>query len=191
MDDPLESWLVRMQAGDPEALSRVVRLLYDELRSIAHRRLASERDHHTLGTTALVNEAFLRLVRNRELPAESRTTFLAAASNTMRRVLVDYARARKRIKRGAGAHAVPLEDADVLLGEEAADEVLALEDALQRLTQAEPRAARVVELRYFAGLTLEEIARHLELSEKTVRRDWILARAWLRREVSGDAAHEA
>ncbi len=191
MDDPLESWLVRMQAGDPEALSRVVRLLYDELRSIAHRRLASERDHHTLGTTALVNEAFLRLVRNRELPAESRTTFLAAASNTMRRVLVDYARARKRIKRGAGAHAVPLEDADVLLGEEAADEVLALEDALQRLTQAEPRAARVVELRYFAGLTLEEIARHLELSEKTVRRDWILARAWLRREVSGEGAHEA
>ena len=184
MADDITEWLVRLQEGDAAALDRVTRLLYDELRQIASRRLRFERSHHTLGTTALVHEAFLRLARQNGLPAESRTQFLAAASNTMRRVLVDYARARRRLKRGDGVVPLQLDEADAFLTEAAADEILALEEALERLALAEPRAARVVEQRFFSGLTIEEIAKHLGLSEKTIRRDWILARAWLRREVA-------
>lgn len=184
MPEDITALLVRMREGDLVALERVTRLLYDELRGIASRRLRSERSDHTLGTTALVHEAFLRLARHGGLPAEGRTQFLAAASVTMRRVLVDYARARRRLKRGDGAVPVPIEEAEAFLTEEAADEILALEDALERLALAEPRAASVVEQRFFSGLTIEEIATHLGLSEKTIRRDWILARAWLRREVA-------
>ncbi len=188
MSEDLTAWLCRIQEGDPAAWDRVMRLLYAELRQIAHHRLRAERSQHTLGTTALVHEAFLRLARQHGLPAEGRTQFLAAASNTMRRVLVDYARARNRLKRGDGVVPLPFDEAESFLTEAAADEILALEDALERLARAEPRAARVVECRFFSGLTVEEIAVHLELSEKTVRRDWILARAWLRREVSRQLA---
>jgi RNA polymerase sigma factor (TIGR02999 family) len=184
MSEDLTGWLRRIQDGDAAAWERVARLVYDDLRQIARQRLRSERDHHTLGTTALVHEAFLRLARQHGLPAESRTQFLAAASNTMRRVLVDYARARHRFKRGGGVAPVPLEGAAEIMTEAVADEILALEEALERLAKAEPRAARVVECRFFSGLTLEEIAEQLKLSEKTIRRDWLLARAWLRREVA-------
>lgn len=184
-DDPT-AWLRRFQDGDAAALERVVRLLYDELRQLARQRLRHERDGHTLGATALVHEAFLRLAAQHQLPSGSRAAFLAAASNTMRRVLVDYARTRRRVKRGAGATALPLDEVpeDAFLTDAEADEVLALEDALARLAQVEPRAAVVVEHRFFSGLSVEEIAGVLGVSEKTVQRDWILARAWLRREVA-------
>lgn len=184
MPGDLTLWLRQFRDGDADALERVVRVLYDELRAVARQRLRSERPGHTLSATALVNEAYLRLARHHALPDESRTAFLAAASNTMRRVLVDYARARGRQKRGSGAERVPLEEAEPLLTVEQADEVLALESALEDLAQAEPRAARVVELRFFSGLSVEEIAALLEVSTKTVQRDWIAARAWLRKEVS-------
>lgn len=188
MPGDLTLWLQRMREGDAVALERVVRLLYDELRSIARARLRHERDEHTLGATALVHEAFLRLSREHQLPAASRTQFLAAASNTMRRVLVDYARTRNRAKRGGGVAPLPLEEADAFLSEVEADEILALEDALQKLAAAEPRAALVVEHRFFSGLSVEEIAVLLDVSTKTIQRDWILARAWLRREVAGQLA---
>lgn len=184
MSEDLTGWLHRIEGGDPAAWEQVARAIYDDLRRIAHQRLRAEREHHTLGTTALVHEAFLRLAQQRGLGAGGRAQFLAAASNTMRRVLVDYARARNRIKRGGGSVPLPLDAVEAILSEAAADEILALEDALGRLAQAEPRAARVVECRFFAGLTVEEIAEQLQLSEKTVRRDWTLARAWLRREVA-------
>ncbi len=185
MSGDLTAWLRRLQDGDDDALERVVRLLYDELRGLARQRLHHERPGHTLSATALVNEAYLRLAQQHHLPAGSRTQFLAVASNTMRRVLVDYARARKRLKRGgADLERVPLEQAEPFLSEEEADEILALEDALQSLAAADPRAATVVERRFFSGLTVEEIAEQLQLSSKTVQRDWVAARAWLRKEVS-------
>lgn len=184
MPGDLTLWLRQSREGDPQALERVVRVLHDELRAVARARLRAERPGHTLSATALVNEAYLRLARHHSLPDESRAAFLAAASNTMRRVLVDYARARRRLKRGGAAERVPLEEAEPLLTVEEADEVLALEAALERLAEAEPRAARVVELRFFSGLAVEEIATLLGVSSKTVQRDWIAARAWLRKEVS-------
>jgi RNA polymerase sigma factor (TIGR02999 family) len=186
MTDGLTEWLGRLDAGDPEALDRVVRLLYDELRGLARDRLRHERIGHTLGATALVNEAYLRLARQHRIPAGSRTQFFGVAARTMRRVLVDYARTRKRVKRGGDREPVPLEDVEPFLTEEEADEILALEDALGRLAEANERAARVVEHRFFSGLTVEEIAGLLEVSSKTVQRDWIAARAWLRKEVARD-----
>jgi RNA polymerase sigma factor (TIGR02999 family) len=184
MSDDVTAWLRRIQDRDPEAWERVTRAIYGDLRGMASRRLRSERDLPTLGTTALVHEAFLRLARQDGLRFSSRAEFLAAASNTMRRVIVDHARARNRLKRGGGAAHVPLDDAAELMSEAVADEILALEESLERFAKEEPRAARVVEFRFFSGLSLEEIAEQLGLSEKTVRRDWILARAWLRREVT-------
>lgn len=187
MTSDLTLWLRRLDEGDPAALDRVVRELYGELRTLARARLRSERADHTLGATALVNEAYLRLSSQERVPAESRTRFFAVAAVTMRRVLVDYARTRKRIKRGGeDREVIPLEEAEPLLSDEAADEILALEDALERLAAAQPRAATVVEHRFFSGLSVEEIAGLLDVSEKTVRRDWIAARAWLRKEVARD-----
>lgn len=182
-----------MQEGDPEALDRLVPLFYDELRRIAREHLRKERRHHTLDTTALVNEAYLKLVRNERIRGESRQEFYAVASETMRRVLVDYARARNRLKRGAGKAPVPLDDVvegEVagLLSERQADEVLALEDALGRLATLDERAARVVQHRFFAGLSLEETAEVLDVSVKTVQRSWRTALAWLRKEIAPRAA---
>lgn len=186
MFDDLSTSLRRLAEGDASALDRVVHLLYDELRELARRRLRSERGDHTLGATALVNEAYLRLARQNKIDAESRTQFFAVAAKTMRRVLVDYARTRKRVKRGSDPQRVPLDDALPFLSDEEADELLSLEDALVRLAEANPRAAEVVEHRFFSGLTVEEIASMRGVSSKTVQRDWVLARAWLRKEVARD-----
>ncbi|MEZ5063519.1 MAG: ECF-type sigma factor [bacterium] len=186
MTEGLTQWLERLDSGDPEALDRVVRLLYDELRGLARDRLRNERVGHTLSPTALVNEAYLRLARQHRIPAGSRAQFFGVAAKTMRRVLVDYARTRKRLKRGGDQVAVPLEDVEAFLSDEEADEILSLEEALERLAAANERAAEVVELRFFAGLTVEEIAERLGVSGKTIQRDWITARAWLRKEVARD-----
>ncbi len=165
--------------------------LYDELRALAHAHLRRERPGHTLQTTALVNEAYLRLAGQTALSPADRTRFFGAASNTMRRVLVDHARRRARLKRGAGDVCVALDEAadgagDALLTEREADELLALDDALERLAGASPRGSLVVQHRFFGGLTLDETAEVLGVSAKTVQRDWLVARAWLRKEIAGD-----
>lgn len=179
-------WLQRLREGDDLALEQLMPLIYDELRLIARKQLRSERRGHTLATTDLVNEAYLRLVDQRKLEAGDRPQFFAIAATTMRRILVDYARTRKRVKRGGDAKPVPLEEAEALLTREEAEEVLALDSALERLAVMEPRAARIVECRFYGGLTIEETSRALDVSTKTVQRDWLAARAWLRKEVSGE-----
>lgn len=186
MSDDLSILLRRLADGDSSALDRVVHRLYDDLRELARVRLRGERHDHTLGATALVNEVYLRLVRQHQIDAEGRTQFFAIAAVTMRRVLVDYARARRTAKRGGGLEIVPLDDVEPFLTDEEAEEILALEDALKRLAVASPRAAEVVSHRFFSGLTLEEIAELQGVAAKTVQRDWIAARAWLRKEVSRD-----
>lgn len=175
--------LHRWGAGDAAALERLVPLLYAELHALARRQLRDERTDHTLNPTALVNEAYLKLVQQREVRAEDRGQFLAVAATTMRRLLVDYARARKRIKRGGGVGAVPLDDVLPYLSEHEVAEVLALDEALTRLETIDPRASQVVHHRFFAGLSLEETAEVLSVSSKTVQRSWAAARAWLRKEV--------
>ncbi len=186
MSDDLSLALRRLADGDAAALDRVMHLLYDELRDLARRRLRAERADHTLGATALVNEAYLRLARQHSLDVASRTQFFIVAAKTMRRILVDYARKRKRVKRGGDLERVPLDDDLPFLSDQAADELLALEDALERLAAANPRAAEVVEHRFFSGLTVDEIAAARGVSSKTVQRDWVVARAWLRKEVARD-----
>ncbi len=178
--------LERLRDGDQSALDRLLPMLYQELRGIAKYQLRGERSDHTLSATALVHEAYLKLRKQRQIGAEDRVQFLSIAGNTMRRVLVDSARSRKRHKRGGGEAAIPLQEIEAFLSEEEADEVLALDDALKRLASANERGAQVVEHRFFGGLTIEETASFLGLSIKTVQRDWIAARAWLRKEVRRD-----
>jgi RNA polymerase sigma factor (TIGR02999 family) len=186
MAEDLTAWFRQLSDGDAGSLDRIVRVLYAELHELARWRLRDERRGHTLPATALVNEAYLRLAHQNRIAAGSRTQFFAVASNTMRRALVDYVRTRARLKRGGGMERVPLEHAEALLTDEEADELLALEDALGRLAQLNPRGAQVVEHRFFPGLSVEEIAELLGVSSKTVQRDWIAARAWLRKEVARD-----
>ena len=175
--------LERLRNGDAGSLDRVITLLYDELRRLARQRLRGERTGHTLDTTALVHEVYLRLFQQQSIDARTRGEFFAIASRTMRRVLVDYARARQRQKRGGGQTAVPLDEAEPFLTDTAAEEVLHVDEALQRLRALQPRAVEVVELHLFGGLTIAEIATTLGVSEKTAQRDWHAARAWLRKEV--------
>ena len=183
-------WLSRWRAGDREAPERVVPLVYNELRRVARRQLRRESAGHTLSATALVHEVYLRLVLQRQLAATDRNAFLAIAAQTMRRILVDHARARSRLKRGGDDHPIRLEVGDEvpLLTDREVDEVLAIDMALERLAQVDERAHRVVECRIFAGLTLEETAQALGISTKSVQRTWTAARAWLRKEIGGDVA---
>ncbi len=182
----LTRWLDELRGGDPTALDQVVRVLYGELQTLARTRMRHERSEHTLSATALVNEVYLKLAAHNRIGAASRTQFMAVAANTMRRILVDYARTRKRQKRGGGEVPIPLEEVEEFLSEEEAEEVLALDAAIARLSERNPRAAEVVEQRFYAGLTLEETAQLLGVSDRTVRRDWLVARAWLRKEVAED-----
>jgi RNA polymerase sigma factor (TIGR02999 family) len=158
---------------------------YDEPRRLAHGCLRREHGD-SLRTTALVSEAYLRLARVTGLDADDRTRFFALMATAMRRVLVDQARARQRLKRGAGATAVPYDDLADSLTEVEADELVALDEALTRLQAINPRGAEVVQYRFFGGLTLDETAAVLAVSAKTVQRDWLAARAWLRKEVAYD-----
>ncbi len=169
-------------AGDRSAFDTLLPLVYDELRSIAQRHLYRERGDHTLSTTALVHEAYLRLVDGSGLRIEGRAHFFAIAAIAMRRILVDYARARNAAKRGSGQAPLGL-DAAQHLSETRADELVVLDAALERLARLNERQARVVECRYFAGLTVEETAEGLGISATTVKQDWAVARAWLYREM--------
>lgn len=174
--------LAELTAGDPEALDRLLPVVYDHLRGIARRELRRERPDHTLNATALVHEAYLRLVELDRINWESRAHFFGAAAQAMRRILISYARMKKAEKRGSGAEHVSLDDA-IVLARERPDRMLALDLALQQLAERDERQARVVECRYFAGMTVEETGTALGISPATVKRDWTLARAWLNREL--------
>ena len=174
------------RGGDTGALNRAFALVYDEIRAIAHARRARLGAGGTLDTTAVVHEAYLKLARHGGMAWEDRAHFLAVASTAMRQVLLDQARRRLADKRGGGAEHVRLTVADPPADATAeAREVLALEEALGRLATVDPRLVRVVELRFFGGLTVEETARALDVSEPTVKRDWQRARAFLHRELAG------
>lgn len=175
--------LAEASAGDPEAYDRLAPLVYDELRRIAARCLRRERLDHTLQPTALVNEAFLKLIDQRRVTWQNRAHFFAVSARLMRRVLVDHARAHHAGKRGGHLARVSLDDA--VIGARARDaDLVALDDALRELERRDPDAARLVELRYFAGLTTRETAEVLGVSTSTVEREWVAARAWLFRALS-------
>ncbi len=173
--------------GDSSAIERLVPIVYTELRRIAHRRLAGERADHTLGTTDLVHEAYIKLADLERLNWQNRAQFMAIASRLMRQVLVDYARRRRAVRRGGGRPKVELEAVAERLAAESAEpteEVLALHQALERLEEINDRHARIVECRFFGGMSIRETAEALSLSPATVKRDWVMARAWLNRELS-------
>ncbi|MFN8092444.1 MAG: ECF-type sigma factor [Vicinamibacteria bacterium] len=178
--------LVAWRRGDESAADRLIPLVYGELRARAAGALRRERRAHTLTPTALVHEAYLRLMEGRPPEVESRKHFLAIAARVMRRVLVDHARARNAAKRNQGKEALSLDEA-LTIGDGRGPALLRLDDALLALAAFDPAKARLVELRYFAGLTIEETADVLDTSPATVKREWALARAWLHREVKGEA----
>lgn len=170
--------------GKQEAIEDLMPLVYDELHRQAKRYLRRERSGHTLQTTALINEAYMKLVDQRNVEWESRTHFYAIAAQAMRRILVDYARTEKREKRGGDQFKLPLDDALQVAGKDAKTiDMIALDEALTRLSVRDARQARVVELRYFADLSLEETAAALNISRATAALDWSMARAWLYREL--------
>jgi RNA polymerase sigma-70 factor, ECF subfamily len=182
----LKEW----QDGDAVALERLMPLVYDELRTLASRYLSRERRGHTLQTTALVNEAYLKLAGQRDVDWQNRAHFFGIAAQMMRRILVDHARRDGRVKRGGQAVHVSLDDADPKAQPtplEAID-VYALDRALSRLEAMDPQQGRVVELRFFGGMTVEEAALVMGVSEPTVKREWAVARAWLYRELTGERA---
>jgi RNA polymerase sigma factor (TIGR02999 family) len=175
--------LTDLAAGDVEALDRLLPVVYDHLRGIAQRELRRERRDHTLNATALVHEAYLRLVQLDRISWEGRAHFFGAAATAMRRILISYARMKKAEKRGSGADHINLDDV-VVAARERPENLLALDGALSRLAEVDPRQAHIVECRYFAGMSVEETGVALGISPATVKRDWVLARAWLNRELS-------
>ena len=174
----LRAW----SGGDPAALDQLTSIVYDELHRLARRYLRGERRDHSLQTTALVNEAYLRLVDRTRMEWQDRAHFFAVSAQAMRRILVDHAR-RRNVKRGRGLRRVSLDEATMIGGERATD-LAALDDALTLLAERDPRKAQVVEMRFFGGLSVEESAEVLGVSPVTVMRDWRAARAWLYRELS-------
>ena len=202
-DQPVTQLLASWRGGDKAALGELTGLVYQELRSLAQRHLRRERSNHTIQRTALVNEAFVRLVNQQSVDWQSRAHFFGLASNLMRRILVDHARARLASKRGGGVDAVSLDEIVNPTDPEATgspsgpryaepgqvdgetdEDVAAIDEALTRLAALDERQAKIVEMRYFGGLTIEETAAAIGISDATVKREWTLARAWLRRELS-------
>jgi RNA polymerase sigma factor (TIGR02999 family) len=169
--------------GKQEALDKLMPLVYDELHRQAAHFLRKERQGHTLQTTALINEAYLKLIEQHSVNWESRTHFFAIAAQAMRRILVDYAKTTNRKKRGGHDLKLPLEEAMLVAAEEKSVDFIALDEALNKLAEQDERQARVVELRYFSGLSLEETAEALHISRATVATDWNMAKVWLYREL--------
>ena len=178
--------LVSWGDGDQSAFEQLVPLVERELHRLAHHYMSRERDGHTLQTTGLINETFIRLVDQTRIRWQNRAQFFGIAAQIMRRVLLNYARDRRREKRGGGAVQVSLSEVDAISAEKSV-ELLALDDALKRLAEVDERKSRVVELRYFGGLSVEETAEVLKVAPVTVLRDWNMARAWLAREI-GDGS---
>lgn len=200
-DNRITQLLVEWSAGNQAALGELMPLVYEELRRLAQQHLRRERPEHTLQRTALVNEAFLRLVNQKHVQWQSRAQFLGLASQLMRRILVDHARGQKAAKRGSGVKPLSLEETAAAFAEDAGDEgqrlgdalavaadpavdLVAIDEALTRFENVDPRQSKIVELRFFGGLTMEDIAPLLGISEATVKREWVLARAWLHRELA-------
>jgi RNA polymerase sigma factor (TIGR02999 family) len=183
----LTELLEHASGGNAEAFNRLFPLVYEELRVIARGRLRSERAGHTLNTTALVHEAYLKLIDQTRVHWQNRAHFFAIASRAMHRILINYAEMRNAGKRGGGAPHVPLEDAGIALTESQVEELLVLDDALSRLRTFNEEGADVVVYRFFGGLTYDEIAEVTGTSAITARRRWTAARAWLRRELAGPA----
>ena len=178
----LDDW----KHGDPSALEKLTPLIYDELRRIAHRYARRERNGHTLQTTALINEAYVRLAGHDSPDWQNRQHFFAVTAQVMRHVLIDHARRRRALKYGAGAQQVSLSEAEAMTNERAT-ELIALDDALAELAVLDSRKSEVVQLRYFGGLSLEETAEALGVSLMTVRRDWRAAKAWLYKAVNDES----
>ncbi len=179
----LQAW----SAGEQGALDKLVPVVYQELRRLAKRYMAHEPPGHTLQTTALVNEAYLRLVDVKQLNWQNRAHFFGVSAQLIRRILVDHARSRRSLKRGGDGLAVSLDEA-LLVGRERGPDLVALDDALKTLAATDPRRGRVVELRFFGGLSVEETAEVVRVSPETVMHDWKFAKAWLLRELGGKAA---
>lgn len=179
--------LLAWNSGEVEARDQLLRVVYEELRRIASGQLVGEKPGHTLQATALVNEAYLRLVDQTRVHWRNRAHFFGIAAQLMRRILVDYARRRKAAKRGGGATVVEFQDSLTPQAKRSVDLVV-LDDILTRLEEFDARAVRLVELRYFGGLTIEETAEVLEVSPATVKREWATARAWMHRELTRDSA---
>jgi RNA polymerase sigma factor (sigma-70 family) len=205
-DSPVTRLLVQWSGGNDAALGELTALLYRELRSLAQRHLRRERPNHTIQRTALVHEAFVRLVSQQSVDWRNRAHFFALASTVMRRILVDHARARLASKRGGGTPVLSLDDLTAppdesdLTGPSAVEyisdqgdegdsdeDLAAIDEALTRLAAIDNRQVQIVQMRYFGGLTIEETAQALEISDATVKREWVLARAWLKRELSRSA----
>lgn len=177
----LQAW----RGGDAKALERLIPFVYRELHQAAHRQMLGERSGHTLQTSALINEVYLRLVGLQELAWQNRAHFLAVCARLMRQILTDYARARIRLKRGGGVHEISL-DSNLLVFKEPRVDVLALNDAMTRLAALDERKSKVVELRFFGGLTVDETSEALGVSVETVQRDWKVAKVWLVRELRAE-----
>jgi RNA polymerase sigma-70 factor, ECF subfamily len=181
----LDDW----RSGDENALAKLIPLVEPELHRLAHHYMSRERTGHTLQTTEVLDEACLRLIGDPKRNWQNHAHFVAAAAQVMRRIMVDHARERCARKRGGGATKVNLDDA-ALVSEDRPDELLALDEALEKLAVQDPRKGQIVELRYFGGLTVEETATFLKLSDRTVRREWRMARTWLYRALSGGEPDE-
>jgi RNA polymerase sigma-70 factor, ECF subfamily len=175
--------LQRIEAGDRSGIDRLFTAVYKELHNLAANCFRRESEGNTLQPTALVHEAYMKLVDQKDMHWQGRTHFFAVAAQAMRRILVDHARARGAAKRGGGKRRISLED-DVLPGVQPNDDLLAVDDALSRLAQLDPRQAQLVELRFFGGLDVAEAAAVLGMSKRTAEREWTMARAWLRRELT-------
>jgi RNA polymerase sigma-70 factor (ECF subfamily) len=186
--EPVTELLLRWRAGDQKCLNQLVPLVESELRHIARRYMRMERQGHTLQTTALVNEAYLKLVNQAQVDWQNRAQFLGVAARLMRHILVDHARELCRGKRGGGAQVLPLDEGLVFSPAKSAA-LVSLDDALKELAGFDPRKAQVVELRYFGGMNVEEAAEALGVHPNTVIRDWRLAKVWLKRELSPKGAH--
>lgn len=182
--------LLAWGGGDESALDRLMPLVYGELRRLAHRYMSQERPGHTLQTTALVNEAYLRLVNWREPHWQNRAHFFAVSAQMMRRILVDFARDKQTQKRGGEALQVSLSEASAFTVDRGAD-LVALDETLTALAKIDPRKAKVVEMRFFGGLSVKEVSEVLKVSEETVLRDWRLAKVWLLRELDSTVTSEA
>ena len=180
--------LAEWSDGNQAALDELYPLVYEELHRLARRYMSRERKGHTLQTTALINEAYVRLVDQRNVHWANRSHFFAISAQIMRRILIDHARRHAYAKRGGGAQQVSLEEV-AMVAREAGSDLIKLDEALKILAKMDPRRCHVVELRYFGGLSNEEIAGVLKVSENTVTRDWNLARAWLYQQLTGSAAN--
>jgi len=182
--------LLAWSDGDNSALEKLIPLVYDELRRLARRYMVRERSGHTLQTTALVNEAYLRMVDLKEVQWQNRAHFFAVSAQLMRHILVDFARSRGYKKRGGGTVQIPIDDALDVSTDHPSD-LIALDDALNSLAEIDARKSKVVELKFFGGLSVEETAHVLKVSPETVMRDWKMAKVWLLREISGEKKVDA